>query len=76
MEHLFKRFAQQLPAFILLGIVIALTVGLFIVFLHVILWGILLGSILCAFALIKQYFSAASPPKKHKGQIFDHDPKK
>ena len=76
MTHLFKRFTQQLPAFIFLGVVIALTVGLFLVFVHVILWGILLGGILCIFALIKQHFSAAATSKKNQGRIIDHDKKK
>ena len=75
MTHLFSRFTQQLTAFILLGVVIALTVAIFIVFVHVVLWGILLGGILCVLALIKQYFSASSPSKRNQGRIIDHDQK-
>ena len=82
MPFLSKRTFQQLPAFIFLGIAIALTIGLFIVFTYVLLWGILLGSLFWLCALIKQYFSTSSTYKNNKnnknnhGRIIDYDNKK
>ena len=78
-----KQFLQQLPPFILVGISIALGVGIFIVFSYVLIWGFLIGAILWGANLLIQYLKSANiiPNKTQvnkssqasKGRIIDHD---
>ncbi|MDF1684678.1 MAG: hypothetical protein P1U36_08495 [Legionellaceae bacterium] len=79
-----KQFLQQLPPFILVGISIALGVGIFIVFSYVLIWGILIGAILWGANLLINYLRSANiiPTKNQtktsststsKGRIIDHD---
>lgn len=71
-----RIFANLIP-FIILGIVIALVVGLFIMFSYVVMWGILIGAILWAVYSIKHWlFSSSNTIKKSiktKGRIIQHD---
>lgn len=77
MPQSLKHFFQQLPPFILLGIVIALAAGIFMLFSYVLIWGLIIGAVLWGVNLIYQYFSQASssntPIKPSKGQVIDHD---
>lgn len=79
-----KQFLQQLPPYILIGISIALGVGIFIVFSYVLIWGILIGAILWGANLLIAYLRSAnilpaknqtktSSASKSKGRIIDHD---
>ena len=75
-----KQFLQQLPPFIILGVSIALAVGVFILFSYVLLWGVLIGAILWGANLLVQYFKPSSTiPNKNNvnktssGRIIDHD---
>ena len=75
-----KQFLQQLPPFILIGISIALGVGIFIVFSYVLIWGILIGAILWGANLLVQYLKSKNiipntnnPKKSSRGRIIDHD---
>ncbi|MDF1828195.1 MAG: hypothetical protein P1U39_07955 [Legionellaceae bacterium] len=82
-----KQFLQQLPPFILIGISIALGVGIFIVFSYVLVWGIVIGAILWGANLLIEYLRSAHilPSKKQtkkstssststsKGRIIDHE---
>ena len=74
-----KHFFQQLPPFILLGVSIALAVGVFILFSYVLVWGLLIGAGLWAINFLVQYFKNLSgdkstyPTKASKGRIIDHD---
>ena len=68
-----QRLLNQLPPFIFIGIILAMALGLFILFVHVILWGILLGSILWVCSLIGRFFSTPHPYKKRKGRIINHE---
>ncbi|MDF1646439.1 MAG: hypothetical protein P1U61_05625 [Legionellaceae bacterium] len=77
MPQLLKHFFQQLPPFILLGIVIAFAAGIFMLFSYVLIWGLAIGAVLWGVNLIYQYFSHSSssntPIKPSKGQVIDHD---
>lgn len=82
MPPLIKQFLQQLPPFIILGISIALAVGVFILFSYVLLWGILIGAILWGGNLLVQYFKSSNTmsnksdiKKTSQGRIIDHDQK-
>lgn len=75
-----KQFLQQLPPFILIGISIALAVGIFIVFSYVLIWGVLIGAILWGANVFVEYLKSANIiPNKNKatkssrGRIIDHD---
>lgn len=67
------RSTQQLPSFILMGIIIALLIGLFIVFAYLLLWGAIIGGIFWLCAVIKRYFIRSSDNKK-QGRVIDYDP--
>ncbi len=67
-----NKFTQQLPAFIVFGIALALLMGLFVVFAYVIFWGIVLGAVLWVCVLIASYFQKTDTPSK-KGRIIDYD---
>lgn len=78
-----KQFLQQLPPFLLIGISIALGVGVFIVFSYVLVWGIVIGAILWGVNVLIEYLRSVNilPPKQQtknsspssKGRIIDHD---
>jgi len=75
-----KQFLQQLPPFILIGISIALAVGIFIVFSYVLIWGILIGAILWGANLLMEYLRSKNimpnnknSKKPSRGRIIDHD---
>ncbi len=71
-----KHFLKQLPPFILIGVSIALAIGIFIVFSYVLLWGIVIGGILWGANSLIQYFrntNANSRTPVKKGRIIDHD---
>ena len=75
-----KHLLQQLPPFILIGISIALGVGIFIVFSYVLIWGILIGALLWGANFFVQYLkskniipSKNNAKKSSQGRIIDHD---
>ncbi len=77
-----KQFLQQLPPFILIGVSIALGVGIFIVFSYVLIWGIVIGAILWGANVLMQYLKSTNiVPNKNKtkkqstGRIIDHEKK-
>ena len=67
-----ELFFEQLIPFVLLGIAIAFTVGLIIVFSYVLMWGILLGGIIWIVFIIHHYFSSRSSGKRD-GSIIEHN---
>ncbi len=68
MKH---KFTQQLPAFLLFGIALALVIGLFVVFAYVVFWGMLLGLILWVGVALSSYFK--KPKVRRQGEIIDYD---
>ncbi|MDF1677835.1 MAG: hypothetical protein P1U32_03985 [Legionellaceae bacterium] len=76
MSQSLKHFFQQLPPFILLGVAIALAIGIFVVFSYVLVWGLLIGAVLWGVNSLIQYVRGArsnEPPKTTKGRVIDHD---
>ncbi len=78
MNHSFSRMARQvlqgIGPCLLLGVAIAGTIGLFILFSYVLLWGMLIGTILWVSALIhRAIFSKQSPHKNQPGRVIDHE---
>lgn len=76
MNNKLKAIFEQLIPFLLIGIAIALIIGLFIMLSYVLLWGFVLGAIIWAGFSIKNYLFPAHPTEKNEGRIIDHDDKK
>ena len=75
MNKTFQQLLAQLVPFIMLGIGIALAIGLLIMFSYVLVWGILIGGVIWMIYVIKSYFSPTPSNKKKKGRIIEHDNK-
>lgn len=73
MNNKLKQMVDLLPTFIILGIAIALLVGLFIMLSYVIVWGLLLGGIIWVGFVIKNYFFPSSSTKNTGGRVIEHD---
>ena len=78
MNEKLQRFLENIIPFFMLGIAVALVVGLVIMFSYVLVWGILIGAILWVASFIKSYLfpnkSPTSPIEiKTKGRIIEHD---
>ena len=56
MDNKLQKFFEQLIPFIILGIAIALVVGLFIMLSYVLVWGLIIGGVIWLVAMIKNYF--------------------
>ena len=76
MNNKLKAIFEQLTPFLLIGIAIALIIGLFIMLSYVLLWGFVLGAIIWAGFSIKNYLFPSHPTEKNEGRIIDHDDKK
>jgi len=73
MNNKLQRVLEQFTPFIVLGIAIALMVGLLILFSYLFIWGLLIGAIIWVVMVIKHFFSQKSPPKKTEGRVIEHD---
>ena len=78
MNHSFSRIIRQalqgIGPCLLLGVAIACTVGLLVVFSYVLLWGMLIGMILWLIALVRRsIFSKKTPFKNQPGRVIDHE---
>lgn len=71
----FELLFQQLLPFVLLGIAIALTIGLIVVFSYVLLWGLFFGGLIWLAAVIKKYAFPPRPPVNTKGRVIEHNEK-
>lgn len=75
MNEKLHGFLQQLIPFLILGISIALVIGLFIMFSYVLVWGLLIGGILWVIALVKSYLFPSNTSNETKGRIIEHNDK-
>jgi membrane protein YdbS with pleckstrin-like domain len=73
MNNKLKQMLEQLPAFIILGIAIAVVVGLFIMLSYVLVWGLILGAIIWLGVVIKNYIFPSSVSDKNAGRVIEHD---
>ena len=71
MDNKLQTFFEQLIPFIILGIAIALVVGLFIMLSYVLVWGLIIGGVIWLVAMIKNYFYKAKT--SDKGRVIEHD---
>ncbi len=71
-----KKILESLVPFLVVGVAIALCVGLLFMFFSVAIWGLIIGGALWLGALAKQYFFSNSSAKKEDGRIIEHDDRK
>lgn len=76
MNDKLQQALQTLIPFIVLGVAIALAIGLLVMFSYVFLWGLLIGAVLWIIALAKQYLFTTPKIDKEHGRIIEHDDKK
>ncbi|MBA2653310.1 MAG: hypothetical protein H0U73_13760 [Tatlockia sp.] len=71
-----SQLTESIIPFLILGIAIALIVGIFIMFSYVLFWGLIVGAVLWIVNSIKNFLSAkevSKSPEKIKGNIFEHN---
>lgn len=73
MNNKFKQMLEQLPTFIILGIAVAMIIGLFIMLSYVLVWGLLLGAIIWLVVMIKNYLFPTPSQDKHEGRVIEHE---
>ncbi len=72
MNNKLKQMLEMLPTFMILGIAIAMIIGLFIMLSYVLIWGLLIGAIIWLVVMIKHYFFPHASQDK-AGRIIEHD---
>ena len=75
MNNKLKLMLELLPTFMMVGIAIALIIGLFIMLSYVVVWGLILGGILWVGVLIKNYLFPSATLRKNEGRIIEHHDK-
>ncbi|MCC5016276.1 MULTISPECIES: hypothetical protein [Legionella] len=75
MNEKLQRLLENIVPFLMLGIAIALVIGLFIMFSYVLIWGLLIGGILWAISFVKSYFFPSNTPTKTEGRVIEHNDK-
>ena len=71
-----NRFIDKIAPFIVIGVSIAVLAALLIVFFYVLLWGLLIGTILYVFFVIKNKLFRKKEKvvqPERKGRIIEHD---
>lgn len=75
MNKTLQQLLAQLIPFIMLGIGIALAIGLLIMFSYVLVWGILIGGVIWLIYVVKNYLFPTPSREKKKGRVIEHDDK-
>lgn len=70
-----QEIVEQFVPYVIIGVGIALVVGLFIVLSHVFLWGLVLGAILWIGITIKNYILPSASSANKKGRVIEHNDK-
>jgi Mn2+/Fe2+ NRAMP family transporter len=68
-----KKILESLIPFVVIGVVIALGIGLLLMFFSVAIWGVVIGGLLWLGMLAKQFFFPSNPASKEEGRIIEHD---
>lgn len=73
-----KKNLESLVPFVVIGVAIALCIGLLLMFFSIAMWGLIIGGVLWLAALAKQYFFPSKSPSvptttKEEGRIIEHD---
>lgn len=68
---------EKLTPYLILGVTIALVIGLFILLSYVVLWGVLIGGLVWLIVFVKNYFfPKQSRAQQTQGRIIEHEDKK
>ncbi len=67
---------QTIIPFLLVGMVIAMLIGLLIMFSYVLMWGILIGGILWVVSVVKNLIFPKKTILKSEGRIIEHNDRK
>ena len=76
MNDKLKQILEQIAPFIIIGVGIAVFIGLLFMFFYVAVWGVLIGGALYLAALAKNYFFPPKSTDTESGRIIEHDDKK
>lgn len=77
MSDKFQKIIENLIPFAVIGVAIALFITLLFMFFYVAIWGLIIGGILWAGMMVKEYlFPGKKPEQKEQGRIIEHDDKK
>jgi hypothetical protein len=76
MNDKLQKIIENLLPFVIVGIAIALFIGLLFMFFYIAVWGLIIGGVLWLTTLVKQYFFPNNAPKKEEGRVIEHDDKK
>ncbi|MFA5960206.1 MAG: hypothetical protein WC785_06790 [Tatlockia sp.] len=80
MNDKLQKSLEGLVPYLMLGIAIALVIGLFIMFSYVVVWGLLIGALLWLVSVVRTYLFPVKPTqvelKRRKGRVIEHEDKK
>lgn len=68
-----KKIGESLIPYLVIGVAIALCIGLLFTFFSVAIWGLIIGGILWLAALAKEYLFPSKTTSKEEGRIIEHD---
>ena len=71
-----QKIFENLIPFIVVGVAIALFIGLLCMFFYVAIWGLVIGGVLWLAAMAKQYLFPNKPANTEQGRVIEHDDKK
>lgn len=75
MNNKLKQMMELLPTFIIVGMAIALIIGMFIMLSYVVVWGLVFGGLLWIGVVIKNYLFPSQSKTKSDGRIIEHNHK-
>lgn len=76
MKNTLQQLLQTLIPFMVIGVIIALFIGLLIMFSYALLWGLAIGGLLWIGSLIKAMLFPTAPKNQHEGRIIEHNDRK
>lgn len=76
MNDKLEKIIENLMPFVIVGVAIALFIGLLFMFFYIAVWGLIIGGVLWLATLVKQYLFPNNSPKKEEGRVIEHDNKK
>lgn len=78
MNDKLQKIIENVIPFMVIGVGIAILIGLLFMFFYLFIWGVLIGGVLWIAAIAKEYFfpSKEKPVQKEQGRVIEHDDKK
>ncbi|CEG55916.1 hypothetical protein [Legionella fallonii] len=76
MSDKLQKIIENLLPFVIVGVAIALFIGLLFMFFYIAIWGLVIGGVLWLATLVKEYLFPSNTSKKEEGRVIEHDNKK